>query len=192
MRRNSLANVRLVSDRLLLRAPQPGDLVWQLEHLNTAAVMRHLGGVREPEVVAAGFDKNVAALARGEPGFWTVVLRAGGETIGRCGLAGIESPAAPDELRDGIQIGWSLAERFWGQGLASEAAHAVMSHGFATLALEQLWSQTSGSNAASSRMMMRLGMQRCAKLDYVDPDYPDQDNPTTVYRITRQAWAKSA
>jgi hypothetical protein len=36
--------------------------------------------------------------------------------------------------------------------------------------------------------MERLGMQRRSDLDYDDPDYPDEDNPTMVWSITREAW----
>jgi RimJ/RimL family protein N-acetyltransferase len=175
--------------RLILRAPLPEDLAWQVEHLNTATVMRHLGGMRQLADVSAGFEINAAAMARGEPAFWTVVLRSGGAVLGKCGLSPIESGTAPAELRGGVQIGWTFAEAWWGQGLASEAARAVIDHAFAGGALAELWSQTSESNAASSRMMARLGLQRCAVLDYVDPDYPATDNPTTVYRIGRDAWA---
>lgn len=179
----------LESERLVLRPPQSSDLAWQSEHLNTPAVMRHLGGVRAREDLAAGFDRNAAALALGNPGFWTIARKADAAVIGKCGLSVIETPAAPPQLQGEIQIGWTLAEPYWGQGLASEAARAVLDHAFAALALEQVWSQTSDSNAASSRMMARLGLQRCAALDYVDPDYPPEDNPTTVYRITRGTWA---
>ncbi len=51
-----------------------------------------------------------------------------------------------------------------------------------------VYSQTSDSNAASTRMMHRLGLDRREELDYVDPDYPPQDNPTTVWSITANQW----
>lgn len=191
MRRVCLADAVLQSERLELRVPQRGDLAWQIEHLNTAAVMRDLGGVRAPDAVAAGFEANAAALLRGEPGFWTVVRRNDQVLVGKCGLSIIETQAAPDPLLGGIQIGWSLAETFWGQGLASEAARLVIGHVFSGQGLDVLWSQTSDSNQPSTRMMARLGFERCPALDYTDPDYPPADNPTTVYRLTRDAWAKS-
>lgn len=192
MRRVCLADANLQSERLELRAPQPGDLAWQIEHLNTPAVMRHLGGVGDPEAMACGFGTNVAALQRGEPGFWTVVRRSDQAVLGKCGLSIIATEAAPSALFGGVQIGWSLAERFWGQGLASEAARLVICHAFSELEQAVLWSQTSDSNEASSRMMARLGFARRAKLDYVDPDYPPADNPTTIYRMTQGDWVQRA
>ncbi len=175
------------SERLILRLPEPEDLGWNLAHCNTPAVMRHLGGPRSEAAITESFKNNRAALIRGDLGFWTVTLRDSGAPIGKCGLCKIDTPAAPDDIRGAVQIGWTLAEAYWGQGFASEAAQAVIRFGFDALALPVIWSQTSASNQASTRMMTRLGFARCTELDYADPDYPPQDNPTTVYRIARAA-----
>ena len=177
----------IASDRLLLRLPEPADLAWHFAQLNSAAVMRHLGGPRTEAAFAESFASNRAALLEGELGFWTVTLRETGEPAGKCGLSPIDSPAAPVEIRGFAQVGWTLAEPFWGHGYATEAARAVIAHGFAALGLPVIWSQTSDSNVASTRMMGRLGFERCAALDYADSDYPPGDNPTTVYRAARDA-----
>jgi RimJ/RimL family protein N-acetyltransferase len=188
-----VAEFRLETERLILRPPHLDDLAWQLTWLNTPEVMRHLGGVVHPvEKYAAGFQRNAAAMAKGEPAFWTAVLRSSGEPVGKCGLSPIESDEAPPALAGGIQVGWTLAEPFWGRGLASEAARAAIGHGFAVFALPAIWAQTSASNAASTRMMARLRLLRCAELDYHDPDYPAADNPTTIYRVVREDWAAPA
>lgn len=175
------------SDRLILRVPEPADLAWQIENLNSPAVMRHLGGPREEAAIAGSFAQDQAALLNGGYGFWTVILRETGQPIGKCGLALIHSSAAPAEIRGGVQIGWTLAEPCWGHGYASEAARAVIAHGFGALDLPLIWSQTSASNQGSTRVMARLGFERCGALDYIDPDYSPEDNPTTVYRITRKS-----
>ena len=180
----------IASERLILRVPEADDLAWQVAELNSPEVMRHLGGPREATAIAASFAKDQTALQNGGYGFWTVLLRETGQPIGKCGLALIHSPAAPLEIRGGVQIGWTLAQAQWGHGYASEAARAVLGHGFGALNLPVIWSQTSDSNLASTRVMARLGFERCGALDYSDPDYPPEDNPTTVYRITRKSWAE--
>ena len=113
------------SERLVLRVPEPADLAWQIAELNSPAVMRHLGGPRDETAIAGSFAKDRAALLSGEYGFWTVTLRETGQPIGKCGLALIHSPTAPAEVRGGVQIGWTLAESYWGHGYASEAARAA-------------------------------------------------------------------
>lgn len=176
--------------RLILRPQEPQDLAWQLAALNTPAVMRFLGGApRPPEAFAAGFERNARAWQTGEPAFFTVILRETDELIGKCGLSRISESLAPDSIRGAIQAGWTLAEPFWGKGYALEAARAMVAHGFATFGVPELWAQTSDSNAASTALMVRLGMERRPDLFYRDPDYPPADNPTTVYRIGREEWA---
>jgi len=179
------------TERLLLRPPVPDDLAWQLAELNTPAVMRHLGGVRDADAVARSLERDKSALAEGRYGFWTVVLRETGQPVGRCGLAQVWEELAPPTLRSGIQVGWSFAERHWGRGLASEAARAVIGHGFTVCGLDEIWAQTSESNQASTQMMARLGFRRRPDLDYADPGYPPEDNPTTVYHLGRGDWTQA-
>ena len=59
---------------------------------------------------------------------------------------------------------------------------------FARLDLPRVYAQTSQRNTASWRLMERLGMARRADLDYPDPDYPPDDNPTMVYELEAAAW----
>ena len=86
------------------------------------------------------------------------------------------------------EIGWTLAEAFWGRGYATEAARAVLDFAFEELGLARIYSQTSDSNHPSTRMMQRLGFTHLPQLGYVDPLYPPRDNPTTVWRLTAEEW----
>ena len=174
--------------RLILRPAVVDDLGFTLDHINTAAVMRHLGGVRDRAKVAAGFSDGLEAFARDGFGYFTILLRESGVRVGKCGLSGMSADPAPAALDGQIEIGWSLAEPYWGKGYASEAARAVIDFFFTKGAAPVLYSQTSETNRASTRMMARLGFARCAELDYVDPGYPALDNPTTVYRLDRESW----
>lgn len=176
--------------RLLLRPPMAEDLPWVQDNMNTPGVMRHLGGVRPAATVAERFASDIRDFAETGSGRWILWLRDQNLRIGRCGLFRMSSEAAPAALRGQQEIGWTLAEPHWGQGYASEAASAVLGYGFATLGHPVIYSQTSASNCASTRMMERLGLERMPELDYVDPDYPAADNPTTVYRMARQAWVE--
>ncbi len=44
----------------------------------------------------------------------------------------------------------------------------------------------------NARLKERLGFGRTPALDYVDPDYPAADNPTTVWRMSREAWGEGS
>lgn len=172
----------LATARLILRPPVAEDLSWLLATMNTDAVMRHLAGVRTVEEVEAGLAADIAAFAAPDGHRrWTVWLRDGSVRVGRVGLFHVRSPAAPPLLQGQREIGWTFAEGHWGKGYASEAARAVIDYAFDGLALPVLYSQTSDSNASSTRMMHRLGFTARPELGYDDPDYPPQDNPTTVW-----------
>lgn len=171
--------------RLVLRPAAMDDLPWLLEHINTAEVMRYLGGeARSEERVRASLEDDVAAL--GDPAGhrrWTVFARDGGERLGRLGLFHLRSEAAPEALRGQREIGWMFAAHAQGRGYASEAARGVLAHAFGALGLPTVYAQTSESNGPSTRMMHRLGFTARPELGYHDPDYPDADNPTTVWSL---------
>ncbi|HOB12666.1 MAG TPA: GNAT family N-acetyltransferase [Novosphingobium sp.] len=178
------------TERLVLRPPSADDLPWIEAAMNTPAVIRYLGGeTRSAAEVAESLSADIAAFAPGTWRHWTVWLRDEDIRVGRCGLFHVRAEAAPALLRGQSEIGWTLAEMHWGKGYASEAARAVLGYAFRQLGLTEIFSQTSDSNRASTRMMQRLGFARFPELDYVDPNYPAADNPTTVYRLTRETWA---
>ena len=176
----------LETERLVLTPPSLGDLDFVRDEINTPGMMRFLGGaVRSAEEVATGLAADIDAFAAGAYFRFTVRLRNDHRPIARVGLFTVSTKSAPPQLRGQREIGWMLAEAFQGNGHASEAARAVIEYAFADPALQVLWSQTSDSNQPSTRMMARLGFRRRVELDYVDPDYPAADNPTTVYAFER-------
>ena len=176
------------TERLLLRPPREDDCEWWLAALNTAAVNRHLGGPRDPAAVARQWSRNVATFGKRGRGFRVAELRENGMAIGQIGFSDVGEALAPELMRGEPQIGWKFAEPHWGQGLAEEAARATLQWGFDEAGFAGVWAQTSDSNAASTRLIGRLGLTVCPELSYRDPDYPAADNPTTVYRAARAGW----
>jgi RimJ/RimL family protein N-acetyltransferase len=187
-----MADIIAETERLVLRRERPGDLEVWLEHMNTPEVAEKLGGVQLPEKVAETFAKMAEATAAGEPSFLLVALRCDGTLIGKCGLAPIETPAAPEELRNAVQVGWTLRADCWGQGYAREAAQAALVLAFKRFGLPRVYAQTSERNTASWGLMERLGMERRTDLDYPDADYPPEDNPTMVYSLDAASWRERA
>jgi RimJ/RimL family protein N-acetyltransferase len=180
-----MAEIVAETERLVLRRERPGDLEVWLKHMNTPEVMKMTGGVQAPDKVAESFAK---MAADGLLSFYFLALKSDGMLIGKAGLAPIETPVAPEELRGAVQVGWTLRADCWGQGYAREAAQAALSLAFERLALPRVYAQTSQRNTPSWGLMERLGMARRAELDYPDPDYPPEDNPTMVYSLDRDAW----
>ena len=57
-------------------------------------------------------------------------------------------------------LGYDIARRLWGRGLATEALTAVLAHGFGTLRLNRVEAHTDAANARSIRLLERLGFWR--------------------------------
>ncbi len=185
-----MAEIILKTARLVLRTEEDGDAAQWMTHLNTPQVMARLGGPITAEEIAGKLE--TAARCRAEHGFSFMIVagRDDGRFIGTCGIGHIESAAAPAPLRGAVQIGWIMRADHWGQGYAQEAARAVLGFAFGATGLETVYGQTSEGNEASWRLMEKLGMQRCADLDYDDPAYPPQDNPTKIYAMARADWRR--
>src|SRR3569623_193301 len=178
------------SSRLVLRTEADGDQAIWLAHMNTPEVLAYLGGPKSPEKVAESFAK-MREAPRDGPRFLLVALKRDGTLIGKCGLVTIDSPAAPEVLRGRLQVGWTMRADCWGQGYGIEAARIALEMAFARHGAPVVYAQTSQRNARSWRLMENLGMERLAGLDYPDPDYPPEDNPTIVYGIHRAAWGEA-
>ena len=185
-----MADDTLETQRLVLRPQTLDDLPFIQRSMNTARVMQFLGGKPRPEEdVANGLTLDIEAFGKGDWRKWMIWRRDGDCRIGVCGLFNMRSKAAPAALQGQTEIGWTLAEDYWGQGFATEAARAVLSYAFDRLALPVVYSQTSDSNGPSTRMMHRLGFSARPELGYHDPDYPDEDNPTTVWSLAAREFA---
>lgn len=81
-------------------------------------------------------------------GYWT--LERDGAFAGWVCLVPVEE--TPD-----IEVGWRLRPGLWRQGLATEAAAALLHHGFATLGLPAVITRIAAENAASLRVAEKLG-----------------------------------
>jgi RimJ/RimL family protein N-acetyltransferase len=84
-----------------------------------------------------------------------VELKAEGKVIGQVGIGVIKI----GEHRQGT-VGWLLGQKYQGQGLATEAATALMTIGFDHLGLHRISARTGSDNKRSWRLMERLGMRR--------------------------------
>ena len=178
-----MPEIILETERMILRTEADGDLESYLKHLNTAQVQEHLGGVKEPHEVEAKLAKTAAHFARHGFGFMAMQHKENGALLGYCGLKTVDNPHAP--MVGDFETGWVLRADYWRQGYAYEAVVAVLEMGFSRFDAPHIVALTSQSNVASWRLMEKIGMVRRQDLDFEDPDFPPEDNPTIIYRIER-------
>ena len=182
-----MADIVARTDRLILRTWDDGDSDRFYEAMNTLAVMRHLGGLQDRSTWDAakarldGYQRDFGHT------FWIVERRTDGELLGFCGLKRVNAEGAGAITGD-VEVGWRLRESAWGQGIAKEAAIASLDLAFGQFAAPHVVALTVPANEGSWGLMRRLGMKRREDLDYVDPRFGPELNPTIVYRIDAADW----
>ena len=181
-----MADTIAETERLILRDWQPGDRAIFLRHLNSPAVMRWLGGVQDEATYATAFDRLDSYRRDYGHTFWIVERKADAEVLGFCGLKRVNAEGARNP--GDMEIGWRLREDTWGQGVAKEAAVASLDLAFGRFAASHVVALTVAGNVASWGLMERLGMARRADLDYHDPRFGPDLNPTIVYAIEAGDW----
>jgi len=86
-------------------------------------------------------------------GLWATIHKATGQFIGRCGLI----PWTLDGKNE-VEVAFALSRQYWGQGLATEAAQALVNYGFEHLHLSRLICLIDHGNTASIRVAAKIGM----------------------------------
>lgn len=181
-----MGDLVLETDRLVLRRVDETDAALQDRLLNTPTVMKHLGGVKELHEIEAKHARTMALFAREGFGFMMMIEKASGELVGHAGIKRVDNPLAPN-LGD-HEIGWLVREDRWRRGYAHEAMRAVIEWGFGPVGAPHLVALTCQANEGSWRLMEKLGMERRPDLDFHDPGFPEADNPTIQYSLTREQW----
>jgi RimJ/RimL family protein N-acetyltransferase len=138
----------LETERLILRRPEMGDIPAIIAIAGDIEVSRRLARVPHPygEADAQFFLSEIV------PNEWTwgITLRPSGTVIGMVGL----SPQAEPNT---AELGYYVDHRHWGQGIATEAARAVLDYGLTVLKLSRITSGHFLSNPASGRVLTKLG-----------------------------------
>ena len=157
-------NVRIETERLVLRMPRLDDADAAAELLIDPEVMRHIGGAPVPredaaEVVQTWLDR----WSANGMGPFAIERREDRRFLGRTGikvwdrrdwrhttLAAAGADAQPE-------LGWALARAHWGNGYATEAARAVRDWFRAQRSDERLVSLIFAGNIRSQRVVERMG-----------------------------------
>lgn len=186
----------LTTDRLILRRWLPADVDPFAELNADPEVMRFMPKRLTRDEVEALITRIETHFDRHGFGLWAVELRTTGDFIGFIGL-NIPRFAAP--FLPTVEIGWRLAQRFWGHGYATEGAIAALRFGFENLSLPEIVAFTAQINQRSIAVMERLGMKRNPDDDFDHPALPPGHSLQrhVLYRLTpvdflaRDCWVLS-
>jgi RimJ/RimL family protein N-acetyltransferase len=109
-----------------------------------------------------------------ELGLWATIHKDTGKFIGRCGLL----PWTIDSQRE-VEVAYTIAQEYWGQGLATEAAQAITDYAFHHLQLSRLICLIDAQNIASQRVAEKIGMT-------YEKEGRDEMGSFLVYSLTPQ------
>jgi RimJ/RimL family protein N-acetyltransferase len=148
------------SDPYFLKSPRLGFRHWTKEDLPLAlavwgdpAVTRFVGGPFSPEQVAQRLDREIASQSNHGLQYWPIVLLETGEHVG---CAGMRIYNLEEKI---YAMGFYLRPKFWGQGFSTEGGRAVITYAFDTLGASALFAGHHPENAASKKVLAKLGFQ---------------------------------
>jgi ribosomal-protein-alanine N-acetyltransferase len=110
---------------------------------------------------------------------WAALSRKTGEFLGAVELR-VNPPKA--------DFGYIFCERFWRQGFATEAVRPVVDWAFAQPEIFRVWATCHPDNAASARVLSKVGLTFEARLENWEPrpQLGERAGPSLAFAKTRQ------
>ncbi|MBV9389989.1 MAG: GNAT family N-acetyltransferase [Chroococcidiopsidaceae cyanobacterium CP_BM_ER_R8_30] len=147
--------MQLETQRLILREFQREEFRQLAPILADPQVMKFSPtGVLSVSQTQEKIESFISSYAKYGFGKWAVIFKESDELIGYCGIA-VETI----DNREEKEIGYRLAPRVWGKGLATEAAAAALQYGFIQFRLPYMLNVVERANTASIRVLEKLGMK---------------------------------
>ena len=181
--------VTLKTARLILRPWRDDDLAPLFAINGDPESMRYFAATMTRAESDAWAGRMRAHFAEYGWGFWVVAEAATGDFVGVVGLMTIPWQA---DFTPAVEIGWRIGPRFRRQGYAEEAARAALGFGFRALGLDKIVAFTVPGNAASWKLMEKLGMVPAGAFDH--PRLPEGHHYRRhlLYSLTEARWRDAA
>jgi [ribosomal protein S5]-alanine N-acetyltransferase len=152
----------LETSRLTLRYITARDAEALIPILGDAEVMQFsLIGVHSQRQIKQFIEQRLISYLEYGFGLYAVVHKQNQELIGYCGFF-IQSIEQQKE----VEVGYRLARKYWGQGLATEAAQAVVEYGQQRFNFQRFVCLIETENSRSIRVANKLGMTLEKKIIY--------------------------
>ena len=118
-------------------------------------------------------------------GSFAAIEKETGRMAGRFSL----KPANSYGLSGGTELGYRLYPAFWGRGLATEGARALIRLAFEQLHLDRVVATMMADNTGSWRVMEKCGLRRVSTFHYPDAHLmPGGEHGDFVYELIRSDW----
>jgi RimJ/RimL family protein N-acetyltransferase len=157
-----MSSPRIETARLVMRPFATGD-VDELHRLWIVPGVRKFlwdDQVITPETAVAVVESSIDSFATHGFGFWAIRFKNDPQLIGFAGLRFFTEDGAETSE---VEILYGVAPEHWGKGIATETARAVLRYGFAERGLSNIYAGADPPNAASFRVIEKLGMKFARK-----------------------------
>jgi len=176
--------MHLETERLVIRPWRHDEAERLLDILSRMEVMKWLGDGAPVllRTVGEAHERIDRYADRDDPprGMWAVERRSDGLALGTVLLLTL-----PNDQHGEVEIGWHLHPNAWGFGYATEAARAVLAHGFEA-GLPEIIAVAHTDNDASIAVMQRLGMTDHGVV------HTWYDDPSRCFVMSADAWAQAS
>ena len=152
----SARSPEIATPRLLLRPLAPEDLDAVHRLWTDPDVRRYLWDGEEipREKARTMIVRSMESFEEHGYGLWAAIDKGSGALIGFCGFW----PSGEDGR--GGELLYGIATQSWGEGLATEAAGAMIRYGFEEIELDRVVAGADTRNTASLRVMEKAGLLR--------------------------------
>jgi ribosomal-protein-alanine N-acetyltransferase len=143
-----------------LKSARLGFRCWSKEDLPLARglwgdieVTRYFGGPFSQVEIGERLEREISRMEKYGFQYWPIHLLGDDEHVGCCGLR-------PYRLEEGIpELGFHLRPKYWGRGLAPEAARAMIDYAFGTIGAKGLSVGHHPENLASKKVIEKMGFR---------------------------------
>ncbi|WP_319422014.1 GNAT family N-acetyltransferase [Pleurocapsa sp. FMAR1] len=152
----------LETPRLSLRYLTIRDTKALIPILGDPQVMEFsLIGVHDRQQIRQFIEQRLLSYLEHGFGLYALIHKQNQNLIGYCGFF----VQKVDEQKE-VEIGYRLASQYWGQGLATEAATAVLEYGRSRFKFKRFVCLIEPANIRSIRVAQKLGMELEKKIIY--------------------------
>ncbi|WP_444848371.1 GNAT family N-acetyltransferase [Duganella caerulea] len=141
---------RLHTERLTLREYRLDDFDLFADHLANSESSAHLGSA-DRQTAWRIFSSHAGLWLLQGAGWWALEDKQTGQLVGNIGAFFREQSTV-------MELGWNTYRAFWGKGIASEAAAAVLNYAFEVRREPKVRALITSANESSRRVAERLGM----------------------------------
>jgi len=156
---------KIETERLLLRTYKADDLETVYRLASDPHITRFFpdGSNISREDVLSSLPRRVERWEKQGFGQFGVFEKQTEKLIGYCGLQYLDN--TPE-----VEIYYGLFHEYWGKGIATEAARAVLDFGFEQVKLARIVGVTHPKNIASQKILQKIGLKREKTARFYDMD----------------------